>query len=164
MQELIKTMLTPTWVVSTLVAGLVINIVSGYVKDGMDKVLAVSSKRARESGSRRAQARTALAAKLHADLAFRLQYRRKRLLDAYYATWTTVLGLIMLLVGLADTSHVTGGSPPQPTARLFNIILGLVLLTVGGGYMVAVFHRSFRLLDAEGYAEQAARREAAVNG
>lgn len=162
-------MLTPTWIVSTLVVGLVINVVSGYLKEGMDHVLAAFSKRARESGSRRALARKALATKLHVDPAFRRLYRRKRLLEAYYATWTAAFGLILLLTGLSDTSHVAGGAlggPSQPTVRLINVIVALAFLTVAQGYMVAVFHRSFRLLDAEDIAEHIAREteEAVVDG
>jgi len=46
MKELWQTMLSPTRIVSTVFVGIILNLASGYLKDGENKILATLSERA----------------------------------------------------------------------------------------------------------------------
>jgi hypothetical protein len=79
MQDLFKTMLTPGWIVSTVVVSVILNVLSGYLKDGVDKLFALLSDRTAQASTHRALARKALVARLGTDPPFRRQYRINRL-------------------------------------------------------------------------------------
>jgi hypothetical protein len=111
MQDAFKEILTPTWIISTLIGSAVLSILSAYLKDGIDKLLSAFSQRAAQRSTRRAEARRALIARLRTDLKLRPQYRVTRLSDAYAASLAMFGGISMMVIANGTITHGTGWGP-----------------------------------------------------
>lgn len=151
MRDLLNTMLTPAWIVSVVVVGLILNVLSGYLKDGLDILFGGFSNRAARASTRRAEARKALIARLRSDPPFRQQYRLRRLRDAYLAATMTPVSIIEIMVALSPPLSGVGWffQPPSEAMRVFIVLVGVIILFAGQGFASACFIRSANLIRSE---------------
>lgn len=101
MNAIWQTVTSPLWLVTTVVFGLLLNVISGYAKDWIDRFWAVSSKRRRDAASRKEEEDVAMWAKLASDPDYRAKATISALREELLAYWfnlSAVLGGFAVLL------------------------------------------------------------------
>ncbi|WP_371028521.1 hypothetical protein [Paraburkholderia sp. RCC_158] len=137
---------------SVVVVGLILNIVSGYLKEGIDKLFTVFTNRASRASTRRAEARKALIARVRNDPVLRHQFRIRRLRDAYLAATMMPVAIVELIISIGQPFHGTGGffQPPSDAMTVFTVLTGVLFLSAGQGFSSSCFMKTVVLIRAEG--------------
>jgi hypothetical protein len=167
MQDLFKTMLTPTWIVSTVVVGLILNVLSGYVKGGVDKLLMASSKRAEQASTRRAAARKALIIRLGTNPALNREYRIARFREGFIGAVGAVGGIVILMASLVNAGHHdTPGAHISGTTILEVVIVtvGLLILALAHAFGLACANKSIVLIESEAYSTDTVEQPSGRDG
>ncbi|CAN7578720.1 hypothetical protein [Paraburkholderia hospita] len=136
-------MLTPTWIVSTVIVGLLLNVVSGYLKDGLDRMLSILFERWGRASARRSKARAEMVKLLRTDMEFQRSFRIKRLVDAHRAMTSGVGGIVVLVFAFGNT----GGVSVTTNIALFYV--GMLSAFAAQAYGVACVRKSILLVEAE---------------
>ncbi|ACC71311.1 hypothetical protein PPMP20_13320 [Paraburkholderia phymatum] len=111
MGEIWQTVTSPLWVVTTIVVGLLLNVLSGYAKDWLDCLLAETFKKRRDSLSRKRNEEMAMWEKLASDS----RYRAKTTIDALRDEMLAYMFHVSAMV-----SGLTALLPAVPVTPLFD--------------------------------------------
>ncbi|CAG4920255.1 hypothetical protein [Paraburkholderia gardini] len=144
MQDLFKTMLTPQWLISVVVIGVLLNILSSYLKSGIDRGASSVMGRFARSRSRYWKARRDMIIRLAHDPEYNRSTRVRCEIDGFMSVVLLGGGFVALILAASGLSmtYVPGKVPP------LNGRLPIFILFVIGycSYMVAAGFLGRRML------------------
>lgn len=152
-----RTVSSPLWVVTTVVVGVLLNLVSSYLKDATDRLLKGFSRRRGASMSARNEKRLATLRRLRRDDLFRVEFRTAQIEEeqrGYLYHVMALIGAFSLFMPMV-TSKVPLGVPLFDGAYLLPYVWRLmwfmtaVAVVVGFKFKMSATDRSILLAATE---------------
>jgi hypothetical protein len=140
-----KTVTSPLWVVTTVLVSLLLNVFSGYLKDGLDRLLQHLFKRREESAGKRRRERMEMFDKLITDREYRTDMRVDQIRQEFVAYACNVIatfsGLMVILPAVHVTPLLDRPLSFQISAKFVTAMWALSALVMGSSVMLGMKYR-----------------------
>jgi hypothetical protein len=138
MQDVLKTMESPTFIVCTLVVGLILNVISSYLRDGIDRTTGTVVRRWSAAQSRRADQEMEDIFRLGTDRKFNQSFRARNELNMLACVCFGSIALMLMTALLATLVRNLQSKDTLPWSHvqenLISILFAISLFTCGGLY------------------------------
>lgn len=131
MQEILKTMMTPVWLISTVLTGLLLNLLSGYLKDAIDNIVGRLTKRAARKREHRMTERMETVIRLGTDPQFNRHFRVRSECDLFIGGTLLFWTSFFLVVFVVHTTSASASTHYDGWSAAFDFIFLLLMAASG---------------------------------